>query len=101
MRAADVSQLAVVEGERIVGLIDESDLLGALLTHAESVARAFALPVKDVMTTRLETIPASAPISDLIPLFRKDYVAIVMDGAKFLGLITRIDLINHFRVALQ
>ncbi|MBI4274578.1 MAG: cystathionine beta-synthase, partial [Rhizobiales bacterium] len=101
MRAADVSQLAVVEGERIVGLIDESDLLGALLTHTKSVAHAFALPVKDVMTTRLETIPASAPISDLIPLFRKDYVAIVMDGAKFLGLITRIDLINHFRVALQ
>jgi len=22
----------------------------------------------------------------------------VMDGAKFLGLVTRIDLINHFRV---
>ena len=25
-------------------------------------------------------------------------VPLVMDGAKFLGLVTRIDLINHFRV---
>ncbi len=27
MRASDVSQLPVIEGDRIVGLIDESDLL--------------------------------------------------------------------------
>ena len=49
------------------------------------------------MVTRLETISADAPIRDLVPLFRKDYVAIVMDGGRFLGLVTRIDLINHFR----
>ena len=53
------------------------------------------------MTTRLETISADAPIRELVPLFKKDYVAIVMDGEQFLGLVTRIDLINHFRIALQ
>ncbi len=97
MRAADVSQIPVVEGDRIVGLVDESDLLSALLTDE---ARAFEKPVKDVMVTGLETISADAPIKELVPLFRKDYVAIVMDGEKFLGLVTRIDLINHFRVTL-
>jgi cystathionine beta-synthase len=101
MRTADVSQLPVVDGERIVGLIDESDLLAALLTDSDSVAKTFNRPVKDVMTTRLETISANAPIRDLVPLFRKDYVAIVMDGERFLGLVTRFDLINHFRIALQ
>ena len=40
-------------------------------------------------------------IEELVPLFRKDFVAIVMDGGRFLGLVTRIDLINHFRLALQ
>ncbi len=98
MRAADVSQLPVVEADRIVGLVDESDLLGALLTDE---AHAFTRSVKDVMVTRLETISADAPIKDLVPLFSKDYVAIVMDGTRFLGLVTRIDLINHFRVKLQ
>ncbi len=101
MRAADVSQLPVVEDGRIVGLVDESDLLDALLMHAGTVARAFDRPVKDAMTTRLETISAAAPVTDLIPLFKKDYVAIVMDDGQFLGLITRIDMINHFRVGLQ
>jgi cystathionine beta-synthase len=98
MRAADVSQLPVTEGERIVGLVDESDILALLTDNPDQ--KAFGTPVKDIMVTRLETISAEAPIRDLVPLFKKDYVAIVMDGEKFLGLVTRIDLINHFRLAL-
>ncbi len=98
MRSADVSQLPVVdEGGRVVGLVDESDVLAALLTEGDS-NKAFARPVKEVMVTRLETISAEAPVADLVPLFRKDYVAIVMDGDQFLGLATRLDLINHFRI---
>jgi cystathionine beta-synthase len=53
------------------------------------------------MVTRLETISADAPIRDLVPVFKKDYVAIVVDGDEFLGLVTRIDLINHFRIAMR
>ena len=99
MRAADVSQLPVVEDDKIVGLVDESDLLAALLTDTDDQGRGFSRQVKDVMVTRLETISSDAPIRELVPLFRKDYVAIVMDKGRFLGLVTRIDLINHFRVA--
>jgi cystathionine beta-synthase len=33
----------------------------------------------------------------LLPIFEKDHVAIVFDGDTFLGLITRIDLLNHLR----
>ena len=101
MRAADVSQLPVIEGDKIVGLVDESDLLAALLTDTDDQGHGFNQQVKDVMVTRLETISADAPIRDLLPLFRKDYVAIVMDQGRFLGLVTRIDLINHFRVGTQ
>ena len=79
MRAADVSQLPVVDGDHIVGLVDESDMLGAVL---ESSASAFDLPVKEVMVTGLETISADAPIRELVPLFRRDLVAIVMDGSR-------------------
>ena len=98
MRSADVSQLPVVdEADHAAPLIDESDVLGALLTEHDS-AKTFARRVKDVMVTRLETISADAPVADLVPLFRKDYVAIVMDGDQFLGLATRLDLINYFRI---
>jgi cystathionine beta-synthase len=98
MRSSDVSQLPVVEESgHVVGLVDESDVLGALLTEKDS-NKVFAQPVKDVMVTRIETISADAPIADLAPLFRKDYVAIVMDGDQFLGVATRLDLINYFRI---
>lgn len=98
MRSADVSQLPVIDARgHVVGLIDESDVLGAVLTDEGGSARAFARPVKEVMVTRLETIPADAPIAELIPLFRKDFIAIVMDGDQFLGIATRLDLINYFR----
>jgi cystathionine beta-synthase len=96
MRAGDVSQLPVVDGDRIVGLVDESDMLSAVLEGSD---RAFDLPVKEVMVTRLETVSADAPIRDLVPLFRRDLVAIVMDGSRFLGIATRLDLINYFRIA--
>jgi len=101
MRSTDVSQLPVVDASgHVIGLVDESDVLAALLAEREDPNRAFARPVEEVMVRRLETISADAPIADLLPLFRKDYVAIVMDGAQFLGVATRLDLINYFRITI-
>jgi len=33
----------------------------------------------------------------LLPLFDRGHVAIIVDGQKFMGLITRIDLLNYLR----
>jgi cystathionine beta-synthase len=96
MRSTDISQLPVLQGERIVGLLDESHLLEALL-QPDRLDKAFAQPVKEVMITRLETISADAPVAELIPLFRQEFVAIVLDGERFFGLATRMDLINYVR----
>jgi len=32
-------------------------------------------------------------------MFRRHLVAIVMDGNRFLGIATRLDLVNYFRIA--
>jgi cystathionine beta-synthase len=69
-----------------------------ILNDFEGSARAFDLPVKEVMVTRLETISADAPIRELIPLFRRDLVAILMDGSRFLCIATRLNLVNYFRI---
>ena len=98
MRASDISQLPVMENGRVVGLIEESDLLDALVRAGDAMSRVFKIPVREVMVTRLETIPADAPVIELLPLFERDLVPLVMDGGAFLGLVTRIDLINYFRI---
>ena len=49
------------------------------------------------MISKIETLQADAPIESLLPIFRADHVPIVLDGKKFLGLITRIDLLNYLR----
>ncbi|TVQ51901.1 MAG: pyridoxal-phosphate dependent enzyme [Phycisphaerales bacterium] len=90
-----VSQMAVLDDDgRIVGLIDESDILLAMVHNSKDSGR----PVSDFMTSRLETIKPTSSINDLMPIFRADRVAIVVDGdGKFYGLITKIDLINYLR----
>ncbi len=95
MRVADVSQLPVLDGARLIGLIDESDILEAA-ERGEHKA-AFARPVSSAMTAKLNTLQANERLEALIPVFERDEVAIVLDGTEFLGLITRIDLINHLR----
>jgi cystathionine beta-synthase len=52
------------------------------------------------MVRTLETIAPSAPIGDLLPIFQRDHVAIVAEHGHFVGLITRIDLLNYLRKQL-
>jgi cystathionine beta-synthase len=98
MQLYSVSQLAVVdETDRVIGIIDESDVLLALTrNHAESNR-----PVSDYMTRKLRTVAPTAAIEDLLPIFQADLVAIVADEARFYGLITKIDMINYLRGKLR
>jgi cystathionine beta-synthase len=95
MRAADVSQVPVVDEKgKPVGILDESDVL--VKVHRDSTD--FNDLVKNAMTDRLETLPPSAKIKDLLEVFDRGRVAIVMEGDKFLGLITRTDLLSYLRL---
>lgn len=94
MRMFDVSQLPVMEDDgRIAGLVDESDIM--LAAHED--AAAFEQMVETHMVKRLEVVDASAGIDSLLPLFRAEKVAIVMQDDAFFGIITKVDFINHMR----
>ncbi|MBT3330746.1 MAG: pyridoxal-phosphate dependent enzyme [Rhodospirillaceae bacterium] len=93
MRMADVSQLPVLDGDKIIGIIDESDLLLSLYQNQEH----FADPVSGFMTDRLEMLAPSEPMENLLPILRADRVAIIVEDGHFLGLITKVDLLNHLR----
>ncbi|MEO6688100.1 MAG: pyridoxal-phosphate dependent enzyme [Dokdonella sp.] len=93
MKLYDVSQLPVMDGDAIVGILDESDLL----LHVYTDESKFRDLVSTAMATKLQVLDVKSPIEALMPVFDAGHVAIVVDGAKFLGLITRIDLLNYLR----
>jgi cystathionine beta-synthase len=91
MKLYDISQLPVIEGTSIVGVIDESDLLHSFVSNRDS----FFSPVRNFMTTNLETLSPNAKISDVMDIFASGMVPIVIDKDTFIGLITKIDMINY------
>jgi cystathionine beta-synthase len=93
MKLYDVSQLPVLRDGRIVGLVDEEDILLEVYDNPEH----FNEPVTEAMARNLITVPPSASIEQLMEIFKRGMVAIVVDGDEFLGLITRIDLLNWLR----
>jgi cystathionine beta-synthase len=99
MRRADVSQLPVLENGRLVGIVDEGDILARVEGPYEGRWERFASPVSGAMTREVHTLQATETLDALLPVFDRDEVAIVMDGEEFFGLVTRIDLINHLRRA--
>ena len=97
MRLADVSQLPVLDGRRLAGVIDESDLL--LKVHAD--AAQFREPVAGAMTETPQTLAPDAGLPALRAVLDRGLVAIIADSGGFHGLITRFDLLNHLRRSLK
>ncbi|HZH06318.1 MAG TPA: cystathionine beta-synthase, partial [Lautropia sp.] len=95
MRQADISQLPVMQDNRLVGILDDSDIVHVLDTDEISRSERFAKPVRSAMAANLDTLQVNQSLDDLIPIFDQDRVAIVLDGQEFVGLITRVDLINY------
>jgi len=93
MKLYDVSQLPVMKDGKIVGIVDEEDIL---LEVVENPAH-FSEPVTAAMATHLVTVAVDAPVSQLMEIFKHGMVAIVVKDNEFLGLITRIDLLNWLR----
>jgi cystathionine beta-synthase len=93
MKQHDVSQLPVLEDGAIVGILDESDLLQAATGGEERLRE----PVRAHMTPRVVTVAPSTAIPELRPLFAEGLVAVVVEDGRFLGLVTRMDVVNFLR----
>ena len=97
MKLYEISQLPVMDGDQLVGILDESDVL----MHVYGDEARFRDPVSTAMVATLEKLDVRSPIEALMPVFDRGHVAIVTDGDAFLGLITRIDLLNYLRRRVQ
>ena len=98
MRDNDVSQLPVVdEPGRVVGMIHEYDLLNFLVEgkhRLSEVVDPLVQPIQGV-------VGPDTPIGRLREIFNDDNVAVVKEGEKVTGILTKIDLIEFLGERLK
>jgi cystathionine beta-synthase len=91
MKKHGISQLPVLDGERLVGIISESDLVNALLNDPENLDR----PIAGLVDQNYVVVPPETPVGRLASIFSEGKVALVQEGGTIRGLVTKIDLIDH------
>jgi cystathionine beta-synthase len=98
MRMADVSQLPVVdEPGGFVGIIDEKAIVEYMAQHGVQLDSA----VSKIMRPAPATLPLKASIEEAAKILQDRSLIIVTDGDRMVGLVTRIDLINHLILKAQ
>jgi len=82
-----ISQLPVLEGKELIGIIDETDIL---------LAKNMQSPVEKVMAKNLVKVKPNAELITLVDILKNGMVVIVEDEqGHFCGMITKTDLIPH------
>jgi len=97
LRNAGFSQLPVMEGERLIGIITEDDIMRYAFGHPQR----FKSPAREAMTSTFLRVDKGVSINNLVAMLEVRSSAAVMDGEVFLGLITRADVLNYLRRQVQ
>jgi cystathionine beta-synthase len=93
LRNAGFSQLPVMDGDELIGIVTEDDILRFAFGHPER----FNEPVRSAMTETFLKVDKSLSLNNLVAMLEVRSSAAVMDGEKFLGLVTRSDVLNYLR----
>ena len=92
MRQNGISQMPVLEdGHSGVGMIHEYDLLNALV--AGTLKRSD--PIDTIIAPLQGMVTPETSLSQLREVFAQDHVAVVREGPAVVGIVTKIDLIEH------
>jgi len=97
MKKHGISQLPVLDGERLVGIISEGDLVQALLSDPENIER----PISGLVDQNFVVVPPETPVARLAAIFGEGKVALVQEGDRICGLVTKIDLIDHMAARMR
>lgn len=92
MKEKGISQVPVMDGSQLAGIVNESTLLSTLFTDGEAGLNA---DVASVATDAFEVADPDAPVGLFNHLFSQGKVIIVWERGEVRGLITKIDVIDY------
>jgi cystathionine beta-synthase len=84
------SQMPVMKDGQLFGIIDEHDLIQAVLGGSANVSK----PVEPFVIRQVETVTLQSPLSKVQEMIKRDHTPIVVENSKVIGLITKIDLLD-------
>jgi cystathionine beta-synthase len=91
MRKHGVSQIPLIERGKLNAIVHESDILSKL----QKGKLDLSAPAMSVSSPIAGLIYPKARIEELFHIFAADNVAVVVDASKVVGVISKIDLIEH------
>jgi cystathionine beta-synthase len=92
LKEHDISQMPVVdEAGRAIGMIHEYDLLNFLIEGKHRLSEV----VEPLVQPLQGTVGPETPIARLREIFNDDNVAVVREGDRVTGILTKIDLIEY------
>ena len=98
MKEHGISQLPVLDGDRVAGILTESDVLEKLVDGRASRTSAVA----EVMFRRVTTVRTTEDAGQLLDLFARGLVGIVVDDTGALaGILTKMDLVDALTARLD
>jgi len=98
LKEHDVSQMPVLDADgRAVGMIHEYDLLQFLIEGKHRLSEV----VEPLIQPLQGVVSLDTPVSRLRDIFNDDNVAVVREGDKVTGVVTKIDLIDFLGARLK
>ena len=87
MKKYEISQLPVIDSNKLVGLVSESTILEALLNSK-------ATKVSEIMQEAPPIVSKTTSIRVVSNLLKHYSIVVVSEGGKLVGLITKSDLLG-------
>ncbi len=97
LRNAGFSQLPVMDGDKLIGIVAEDDII----RHAFGAPERFNDSVSAAIAKNFLRVDRNTTLNNLVAMLEAQPYAAVMEGDTFLGLITRADVLNHLRRQVQ
>ena len=97
MKEFGISQLPVLEGGRMVGLISEVDMLSALLEQRANLKS----PIAGFLSGNYAIVEVSNRTTILAQMFAQNRIVVVEAEGRIVGILTKIDFIDWFASRLR
>jgi cystathionine beta-synthase len=86
-----VSQLPVLDEGELVGVVNENDLLNAMLSESADPTA----PVRELAAREYTVVESNDRIGILATLFSQGRIVLVIDEGELVGILSKIDLIDY------